>query len=218
MTVVSIKQEAEAGGTGSGGLVRVELSDGSLFLFRVCYLSPLSGGRLGEPPGAEGCELEDSEEEALRFAAACLKAERKALRLIARAEQSLAGLERKLKRAGHEGACVRAALARLSGLDAVNDGRFAELWLLSRLDLRADSPRRLLSALRSRGIDRSDAEQALKKIVSGEAEFELLERYAEKHGFGDGSSTRADGANIASLLRYEGFSPASVRRFRENLP
>ena len=219
MIIVSVKPET-GGIYGEGGadIRRIELSDGSLFSFRLFYLPPnFADGFVYAPDTDRGRELEEGEEEALRFAAACYRAERNALRLIARAEQSAAGLARKLERGGHERSCVKAVLARLSGLDAVNDRRFAELWLLSRLGRRTDSPRGLLAALRGRGISGSDAEKSLKKILDGDTEQELLVRYAKNNGFIPAESGPAppDLDFIWSRLKFEGFSPAAIQRFRD---
>ncbi|MDR1618170.1 MAG: regulatory protein RecX, partial [Treponema sp.] len=90
MIVVSVKTGAET------ELKRVELSDGSLFLLRACYLS----GHFSGDCFAGGDEISAAGEEALRFAAACFRAERAALRLVARAEQTVRGLSRKLERRG----------------------------------------------------------------------------------------------------------------------
>ncbi|MDR1105057.1 MAG: recombination regulator RecX [Treponema sp.] len=217
MTIVSVKPET-GGISGEGGadIRRLELSDGSLFSFRLFYLPPHFISDSSYDPGtAEGRELGEGEEDALRFASACYRAERNALRLIARAEQSESGLAHKLERAGHERSCVRAVLARLSALDAVNDRRFAELWLLSRLGRRADSPRSLLASLRGRGIPGSDAEKSLKKVLDGDTEQDLLVRYAQKNGLLSSESTLADPGFVWSKLKFEGFSPAALQRFRD---
>jgi regulatory protein len=208
MTIVSITP-----GTGAE-LERIELSDGSLFSFKVCYLPPVfPEGSLfagfADFSDFAGREISGDEEEGFRFAARCLRAEKKALRLTARAEQSVFGLSRKLERAGFDGPCVRAVLARLCELDIVNDGRFAELWLSSRIAMKADGPRHLLAGLRGRGIDRDDAESALKKLLlDTETEAALLERFITKRKL---SGT----PGLSGLLRAEGFSGTAVRRYVE---
>jgi regulatory protein len=166
LTIVSLKSEA------GGELNRIELSDGSLFSFRLCYLPP------DMIKNCEPREINAAEEAGFRFASECLRAERTALRLIARAEQSVSGLTYKLERRGHGTACVIAAVSRLVELKLLDDRRFAQLWLESRLRL-TRSPRRLLSSLAGRGIDREDAQTALKAVLDEETEFALLKRFAE---------------------------------------
>jgi regulatory protein len=214
MTIVSIKA-----GTGAE-LRRIELSDGSFFSFKTCYLPPVfTDESLCIPGMAEGRELSAAEAAGFRFASACLRAERAALRLIARAEQTVSGLCRKLERRGNEAACVRAVVSRLAGTGLVDDRRFARLWLETRLGRRQDSPRRLLSALRSRGIGREDAAAALQLVLNEDAELALLGRFIEKQrrlrGF-CAAEARSEADVLRSLrfsLKSEGFSPEVIQRF-----
>jgi len=143
----------------------------------------------------------------------CLKAEKTALRLIARAEQCSAGLARKLEKRKFDTACVNTVIARLLELNLLNDDRFARLWLESHLR-RAHSPRRLLSALCTRGIDRDDAETALKAVLDEEAETSLLTRFVKKH------SKKAKGereGNLKFLLKSEGFSNVAIQKFLDEV-
>ena len=220
MTIVSIK-------TGTGAeFRRIELSDGSFFSFKTCYLPPVFDNEsLYNPGTAEGREISAGEEAGFRFASSCLRAEKAALRLIARAEQCLFGLSRKLERRGHEPVCVRAVIARLSELELVDDRRFARLWLETRL-ARTGSPRRLLAALCGRGIDRDDAESALKTTLDTETERRLLARFVHKRrrlrqyrgeranaGAATGPRTEDIQRSLRFALRGEGFSLAAIRQF-----
>ena len=190
---------------------RIELSDGSLFSFKTCYMPPVFL--------AEEKEISAEEEAGLRFASACLRAEKAALRLIARAEQCRFGLVRKLERRGHEPACVNAVLSHLAGLELVDDQRFARLWLESKLRL-ARSPRQLLVSLRGRGIDQDDAQTALKTVLDAETEWALLKRFMVKHKRVRKFACRCEGEagtrSLKYLLRSEGFSgPVIQRHFEE---
>jgi regulatory protein len=208
MTVVSIKSGAGA------DIQRIELSDGSLFSFKTCYLPPVFFEDSGYVPGTE---ISTGEAEAFRFAAACLRAEKAALGLVARAEQCVFGLSRKLERKGHAAACVRAVLARLAELEIVDDRRFARLWVQSRLAQRTDTPRKLLIGLRGRGIARDDAAQALKQALHFEAETALLGRYVEKNRLIPAPDARASVAvSLKYQLKYEGFSPPVIQHFWED--
>ena len=209
MTIVSIKQDA------GGELRRMELSDGSLFSFKTCYLPPVCEDESLCGPGAEGLEISAAEEEGFRFASSCLRAEKAALRLIARAEQNVFGLARKLEKRGHDAACCGAVVSRLCGLGLLDDSRYARLWLESAVNRQAASPRRLLAGLRSRRISRKDAEDALRAVLDEGGELRLLERYVQKilrksktAGGGEGDSRR-----LKYLLKGEGFSSAAVRDF-----
>jgi regulatory protein len=215
MTIVSMK-------TGTGAeFRRIELSDGSFFSFKTCYLPPVFIDQALYTPGmAEGREIGAGEEAGFRFASACLRAEQAALRLIARAEQSVLGLSRKLERRGHRPDCVRAVISRLTELELLDDRRFARLWVESRLG-RAKSPRRLLSGLCGRGIDRDDAEAALKAVIDAETETALLGRFAAKQRRRGtvlrfrslGSETENARRFLKFALKSEGFSAAAIERF-----
>jgi regulatory protein len=141
-----------------------------------------------------------------------LRAEKAALRLIARAEQCGAGLARKLEKRGHDTACVNAVISRLTGLNLLDDSRFARLWLESRLRL-ARSPRRLLASLCVRGIDRDDAEAALKTVLDEETELAILARFVKKHARKSGGSKDASYRPLKHLLKGEGFSLSVIQRF-----
>jgi regulatory protein len=131
-------------------------------------------------------------------------AEKAALRLIARAEQCTQGLRRKLERKGYSAACVDTVISDLLELKLIDDNRYARLWLESRLRF-ARTPKRLLASLCAKGIDRDDAEAALKTVLDEETEAALLARFVKRK--------KRDAAELKYLLKGEGFSPAAIRRF-----
>jgi regulatory protein len=207
MIIVSLKTEAR------GELFRIGLSDGSLFSFRNCYLPPdLQSTHLVDPASAEGREITAVEEEAFRGASAWLRAEKAALRLIARAEQCTAGLSRKLEKRGHDRTCVNAVISRLSALSLLDDSRYACLWLESRLRL-ARSPRRLLISLCARGIDRDDAQAAMKKVLNEEVEISMIARFVKKYAKKAGGKEEDIARSLKHVLKGEGFSQAAILRF-----
>ena len=206
MTIVSVKSET------SEEHRRIELSDGSVFSFKTCYLPYI-------PDIAEGREISGDEEASFRFASACLRAETTALKLIARAEQNVYGLSLKLEKRGHDSACVRSALARLCELGVLSDLRYARLWLESRVSRGSSSPRRLRAALRARNIDRHDAETALKEVLDDETEQMLLEHFAQKMQNKSAARSREDAPDysLKYLLRNEGFSSQAIERYLDTI-
>ena len=159
------------------------------------------------------------EEEAFCFASASLRTEKAALQLIARAEQTVSGISRKLEKRGHKSDCIRAVTARLSETGLLNDRRYAALWLESRLSRQASTPWRLFAGLCSRGIERDDADTALKEALDVETELRLLERYVEKlrrlrkiNDVKDAAASRA----LKYLLKTEGFSYSVIQIFFES--
>jgi len=144
-----------------------------------------------------------------------IKAEKTALRLIARAEQCSAGLARKLEKRKHEPAVIREVISKLTDLKLLNDSRFARLWLQSRLRF-ARSPRRLFTSLCARGIDRDEAQAALKEVLDDETEKTLLARFAKKYA----RKLRNQGEDVMRSLKFllkgEGFSSAAIEEYLEN--
>jgi regulatory protein len=134
--------------------------------------------------------------------------EQAALRLIARAEQTVYGLSRKLEQKGYSPPCVRAVVSRLNELGIVSDSRYAELWISSRLTVGGDSPRRLNMALCNKGIDRDVVSAALKAALNLEKETFLIRRFLEKKRLSPDSDEAR--RSLRQTLRAEGFSPMSL--------
>ena len=152
------------------------------------------------------------DEDGKNFNAACSKAEKIALRLIARAEQSSFGLEFKLKQRNIDADVAEEVISRLLDRELLNDQRYAELWIRSCLARKAPSPLWLIVSLGKRGIKRDLASKAIKKVLDNEAEYALLLKYLEKID----TSEKNDAARIKSKLRYEGFSFEILDRFFDN--
>jgi regulatory protein len=190
------------------GLFKVKFSDGSSLIFSADYLEE------EVKPGSweEGRELSVKEEDALKFAASCHRVEKAALKLIARAEQNSLGLKAKLGRKGFSGEAVKTVISRLLDRGLLNDERFAELWIHSRLALkRARSPRWLLVSLGKRGIDRGSSFKALKKALDPETEYTLLLKYLAKLDLPGNEQV------LRAKLRNEGFSSSVLDRYNNSL-
>jgi regulatory protein len=207
LTLVSLK-----GGTESGAeFVKIGLSDGSSLSLKSCYLPEIS-----KNPAfwEEGREISSAEEEELRFAGACYRAERAGLRLIARAEQTETGLFIKLQHRGHSSASAAVVVSRFASLGFINDERYAELWVRARLVRKGGkvpTPRRLLASLKNRGIDSSAAGKALKNSLDTETEFALLRRYIEKS-----APKEIHGFSLRNFLKFEGFSSDVISLYLED--
>ena len=153
--------------------------------------------------------------EASRFTASCNKAEEAALRLIARAEQNSLGLIAKLERKEFDTNVIKAVISGLIERGLLNDERYAELWLRSRLAKKIQSPKSLLISLRKRGIDRNSAKKALEKVLDEDAEYALLLQYLEKLEKTPPSKAKKVPSQRAQL-KYEGFSALSLDRYFED--
>jgi regulatory protein len=198
LTVVTLKESA-------GAVFRIGLSDGSLFSFKSVYLpSSFQNGFAPEP----GQEISSDDENAYRFAASCYRAEKLALRLIARAEQNSRGLARKLEQRKQEPAPVKAVLNCLMETGILDDKRYAELWVRSRLARLSGTPRRLAAGLAARGIDRDTAGQALKATLDRDHELALLKTYLRKKKLAFDDNRGAEYRSLKYHLKGEGFSGA----------
>jgi len=212
MTVVSLKTGNPGTGSATQAVIKLEFSDGSSLLFTKDYLPDalLSDGEKNAALWAVGRELSDGEEEIFLFAAACYRAERIALRLIARAEQNSLGLMAKLERRGIDADAAKTVVSCLLDKNLLDDKRYAEYWLHSRLALRTSlSPRLLLIALGKRGIDRESSRDTLDKVLDPETEYALLLRYLEKARL----SEDKERSFLRAQLKYEGFSFSVLNRY-----
>lgn len=192
MNLVSLKVE--------NSRIKAEFSDSSPLVFSKEYLPE------GFDPGLleSGQELQSPEEEIFRHAAACYRAEKTALRLIARAEQNSFGLRAKLERRGCKTKVAKAVVSRLLERNLLDDQRYAELWIRSRLSTRKKiSPRRLEISLRRKGIDRDSLRKALENSLGPEIEYNLLVNYMKNASF------------PRSYLKHEGFSGDLIEKYFE---
>jgi regulatory protein len=203
MTVISLKATTPR----EEGVIEAEFSDGSRILYTNEYLPEDLWAGLDD-----GRELSGQEEEALQFAASCYQAEKVALRLIARAEQSTLGLTAKLERRGCDSPVVKAVVSRLLERNLLNDERFAKLWVHSRLSYgKAKSPLWLRGSLGKKGIDRNLANKAVESLLDPETEYALLLKYLEKAGISDGRNE----SYLKTQLKSEGFSYEVLDRYFE---
>jgi regulatory protein len=140
---------------------------------------------------------------------ALVSARNAALRLVSRAEQCTFLLTRKLLKKGFDAETVKTVVFELTEANIVNDDRFSQMWLRSRIISRVDTPRRIMGALCAKGIDRNTAAEAVKMCLDRETELALLGRFVKKHR-GD-LPVEIDGCKMT--LRYEGFSQDAVWDF-----
>jgi regulatory protein len=138
-----------------------------------------------------------------------IRAEKIALRLIARAEQCSLGLKRKLEKRKIEAACADDVISHLCELKLVDDSRYAKLWIESRLRF-ARSPRRLLVSLCGRGIDMDEAESVLKAALDEDTEHKMLAHFAKKYSR---KIRQMDGLSLKLFLKNEGFSPQAINNY-----
>jgi len=196
--------EARASGT-----VKITVG-GSSFLARTLFLSEcgLDSGDL-----SPGMELDEEGMASLSLASDATEAERQAASLIARAEQTRYLLGAKLEKKGLSPRAVRLALDHLEAEGLLSDRRFAEAWLRSRLGQGGggQSPFKLLSGLRSRGIAEDIAKAALRSIFGPEERRAALAKAIAR----EGRKGEPDRGELRSRLRKLGFSAEEIRVYFE---
>ena len=149
------------------------------------------------------------EEEPLQFDADCIKAEKIALRLIARAEQSVAGLTAKLEKRGVDPSIARQVISGLLEKKLLDDTRYAERWVHAHLWVKkALSPLWFLVSLEKRGVNRETCLTAINKVLDEDTEYSLLLKFIDRM---DVSIKKTSLFRIK--LKREGFSPEALNRF-----
>jgi len=150
------------------------------------------------------------EEKDLPIDADRIKAEKIALRLIARAEQNSSGLAVKLEKRGIDPSIARHVISGLLEKKLLDDERFAEGWIRVHLGgKKALSPLWFLVSLEKRGIKREISINAIDKILDEETEFSLLLEYIEKIDL----SFKENSGLLRKKLRHERFSSVAIDRF-----
>jgi regulatory protein len=94
-------------------------------------------------------------------------------------------------------------------MEIVDDRRFAERWIQSRLYRGTDSPLRLINGLCRRGINRDIAREACKSALDFERETELLRKFMAKR------YPAAEVRLIRGQLKREGFSSGALEWWME---
>ncbi|WP_304225030.1 regulatory protein RecX [Gracilinema caldarium] len=210
MTVLSVKTGADS------DILKIGLSDGSLFFIRLSYLPAVLASKIASWISLSAnipIEISEEEYQALESSAECLRAERKALQLIGRAEQSHQGLMLKLEQRGHSEPVVRRVLDRLTDLDLINDRRFAEAWIHTQLGISSTkSNMQLVSGLVKRGLDARTASSVVNELYPANCEATAIPRYIKKKRLDLGSMDRFE---IMQTLRKAGFSQQAIRQYLE---
>lgn len=168
MTIASARREAS-------GRVKVAPAEGPAFFVRAEYLRAVDARDI-----KSGAEFSSEGELDLLEAGLCCAAEEKARELVGRAEQSAAGLKRKLVRKGMGEKSVESAIEFLAREGVVSDERFARSWLANRAISHCEGRAKLSAALAARGIPRSVSSAALDEFFAERSESEICEKALRK--------------------------------------
>lgn len=166
LTITEIKTGA------AGESVRIRLSDSSSFFIPPEALFDLKLSR----------DLQVGPEllEKLRHKAELFSAKQKALELSARRDHAGAEMEIKLRQRGYSDAVIQEVIQLLLRLEIIDDRRFAETWLHTRMRRRPDGPLKLKAALLRKGVDGGIVEQVLQESFDAAALQSAIDAAAEK--------------------------------------
>lgn len=167
LTVLGIRKR----GT-KGGRYELDLSDGSSFFVPGRILSAFGV--------TVGSQLDPNRLAELKLTAEKADALERAVTLLARRDHSTEELRKKLVLRDFGPAAVAYALDRLAETGYLDNRKFAEEWITSRLTRHPEGRTRLYAGLLQRGVSRADAEAALSRVLDEETLREAALRAAEK--------------------------------------
>jgi regulatory protein len=192
---------------GASGTADVAVGGSSFLLL----LEVLEGLGLSADELVPGVELDEAQGSLLALAAEAHEAEKRALFLLARAEQSRFMLAAKLERRGFSKRAATLALERLASAGLLDDRRFARAYASSRLSRRAEGPSSLAAALRARGIDSETVASALAELLGPEGRAAALRKTAAK----EMKRSAGDRGEARRRLRALGFSATEIGDYFE---
>ncbi len=180
--------------------------EGSSFYIRREYLNSIDFDLL--IPGFEASE-EESEE--IMDAGLCAAVEFKAIDYLSRAEQSRAGLRRKLIQKKYGTDYIDRSLDFLESKDYISDRRFSRAWLNTRSTNHFEGRTRLLAELLSRGIDRDVATDAVNEFFTEHDEEEICLKAYKK------LAKNKSGDKLTAALVRAGFTIKQIRSAEETI-
>ncbi len=157
---------------GADGRVRIRLTDGSSFF--------ITGSFADVNAIQPGLVVSDELKSAIESNAEALKAFRKGAELLGKREHTVFELARKLKERGFSCQAATLALNQLQEAGYLDDSRYAEVWVRSRLKRRPEGYPRLAAGLARRGVDRDTIASVLERMFTEEESLKALAKAAEK--------------------------------------
>jgi regulatory protein len=138
----------------------------------------------------------------------------KALSLLARAPHSIFSLRMKLLKRGYDYQKIEETLSWLTEKGYLDDSRFAESWLRSRIARRAEGRAILVAGLLRKGVKHEVAEQVVGGFVTASVERENAVKALQK--------LRRQGVEdhpaLMKKLRARGFSYPLIRHVLQDYP
>lgn len=186
----------------SAGILKVYPEEGPSFFVRPCYV------RSDSPVDFEAAPivLDVESSASLYHAARSFLAERAALSFLARSEHCRFQLSLKLRKKGYADSEISSALEYLEADGSLNDSRFAEAWLRNRLISQREGKKKLVAALRERGVKCDIAERAVNAFFETVDERDSCQKAAQKL-----LRLGKTGEKLGVALMRKGFSASLIK-------
>lgn len=157
--------------------------------------------QIGSPLG--GFQLDGGDFSAVVLADESFRATKKALSLLAYADNNLYNLKMKLRRAGFSREAIDQAAAEMQRDGYVDERRQLERIILSEVRVKLAGPRLIVPKLLAKGYKRDDVESVLDALIyDGQIDFEQVKSLLIEKKLGD--SPAAD--EVKKLLYKHGFN------------
>jgi regulatory protein len=138
----------------------------------------------------------------------------KALSLLARAPHSAFSLRMKLLKRGYDSPKIEQTLSWLTKKGYLDDSRFAESWLRSRIERRAEGRAVLVAGILRKGLTREVAERVVNSFVTERVEYENAAKALDKMR----RQGVTDQDKLMRKLRTRGFSFPLIRKVLQDNP
>ena len=128
-----------------------------------------------------------------------------ALRVLGQRGHSLAELRQKLSRRANSAADLNAAMAKVREYELIDDKKFSEAFVSSRLQNQGFGRFRILRELRAKRVAPTVAERAVEDAFASTDELALIQRFLDR---------KYRGKNLAEMLKEEKNLVSAYRRLR----
>jgi regulatory protein len=199
--------QADRTGT-AGERIKLQFSDGSCFFVTDSDLQDIGISALEL---VSGLELSGAVIDRLKHSSLVRQVREKALDLLARAPHTTFSLRMKLHKRNFESRAVEEVLQFLKRQEYLDDHRYAENWLRSRIERRPEGRAALIAGLLRKGVPREIAEGSVNRYLTPALERENAFRALEKLK----RSGETDPAKLRRKLRARGFPFPLIRRVVE---
>jgi len=199
LCIVDVRINERLRGELKGGY-QVILSDGFFFFInaKIHKEENISPGGFLTHAGAKDLE----------FRSDLITAERKARFLVSRAEHSSKQIRDKLFKKGFSKRVIENVLDRFIENRLIDDRRFAEQWIFSRLRKHPEGSIVLRYGLLKRGISKKIADEVLSELITEEIAAKSIEKAGEKI-----LRRSTDKNRLKRLLYGRGFKISEINRY-----